>query len=838
MMTDPRRGHLIHHTTPATKRHPRLARACAAVCVLLAAVLLGVWVAPRASGSAAAWLRTPSVTLKTLRPGGGELAVARTSTTTASGRGSAAGAGAPATLDAGMQFTMVGVVCDAAPTGAVRTASSAGAVTIRLRTSPDGEIWSRWYAAQLEAADEPGSTQVFTDPVWTGDARYVQVAAVAGSRRAPQALTGVRLVAIDPTEDSSVAARALGAVRRVAATVAGVSFDQPAAAASTQPAIVTRAEWGADEKLRSGSPSYSPVKMAIIHHTASTNDYSQADAPAFVRGIYAYHTKSLGWSDIGYNFLIDRFGTIYEGRYGGVARGVVGAQAGGFNTGSTGISVLGTFTDVAPPAVTITALERLLAWKLGVSGVDPMGTATLTCGLTDKYKLGQSVTFPAIVGHRDVNYTECPGDAFYALLPAIRANVAKRMGDGGGTTDAKLSADHALISPNGDGVLDAVDFSVAVTAPADWRLVVRDASGGTVASWSGSDQTATVSWDGTSDGKTVPDGDYTAELTAGADVSSAPVSVTVDTAAPRLATAAAAPRSFSPNGDGQADTTTVTYSPEEPCSIRVGILDADSTVVRWLQGWRADQAQEYTASWDGRVTSGAGLIAAADGQYRFVIERRDAGGNIARRGIPIVVDRTVGFPAATPAVFSPNGDGVADSTQLAFRLTRTASVTVQVSVGGQVVRTLGLGSLAAGARSVTWDGKTGSGDSVANGRPTFTVTASSTLGDSSVTGQLTVDLYPPRVYAPAGKVTKAGAKTKLGFKVADPFSATADVRYAITDAKGRTVASGHPGSVATGKGQSVTWRPTARGVYTVSWHAIDLAGNHEAVRATTRITVH
>ncbi len=85
--------------------------------------------------------------------------------------------------------------------------------------------------------------------------------------------------------------------------------------------IVTRAQWGADESLRRGSPSYATVKMAFVHHTDTGNDYTAADAPAIVRAIYAYHTQTLGWSDIGYDFLIDRFGTIYEGRYGGVARG-------------------------------------------------------------------------------------------------------------------------------------------------------------------------------------------------------------------------------------------------------------------------------------------------------------------------------------------------------------------------------------------------------------------------------------------------------------------------------------------------------------------------------------
>ncbi len=154
---------------------------------------------------------------------------------------------------------------------------------------------------------------------------------------------------------------------------------------------MTRAEWGADESLRKADPVIAPVKMAFVHHTAGGNTYSQADAPALVRGIYTYHVKSLGWSDIGYNFLLDRFGTIYEGRYGGVRKGVVGAQVYGFNTGSTGISVIGTYTSEMPPPAVLSALRRLLAWKLDLHGLDPLGAATMTCGATEKFKEGETV---------------------------------------------------------------------------------------------------------------------------------------------------------------------------------------------------------------------------------------------------------------------------------------------------------------------------------------------------------------------------------------------------------------------------------------------------------------
>ena len=260
--------------------------------------------------------------------------------------------------------------------------------------------------------------QTCTEPVWTGTGRYVQLAArQAGADPAPSLLRDVRVVAINTTEDADTASALAGVVRRAAAAVAGIDLTPPAGAMTTKPRIVTREQWGANESWRSGSPTYTSVKMAFIHHTDSGNAYKASEAPAIVRGVYAYHTKAMHWSDVGYNFLIDRYGVIYEGRYGGMTRGVSGAQVLGFNTGSTGISVIGTFTSSTPPSAAVTSLERLLEWKLDVHHIDPQGTATLVCGYGQKYATGQRVKFPAIAGHRDANYTDCPGGRLYTRCP-------------------------------------------------------------------------------------------------------------------------------------------------------------------------------------------------------------------------------------------------------------------------------------------------------------------------------------------------------------------------------------------------------------------------------------
>ncbi|MEY7980690.1 peptidoglycan recognition protein, partial [Streptomyces pilosus] len=209
------------------------------------------------------------------------------------------------------------------------------------------------------------------------------------------------------------------------------SVSGPAAPPSTapRPPVTSRATWGADESISPEEPSYLPgerIKAVVVHHTAESNDYTCAQGPAVVRGIYAYHVKQLGWKDLGYNFLVDKCGTVYEGRKGGVDRPVMGAHAYGFNSETTGISVLGTYTSTAPSTAAMTSVARIAAWKLGQYGVSPTGTATLTAGDSGRsytgrtWAKGDRLTLPAIHGHRDGYNTQCPGDAFYNKLTTVR----------------------------------------------------------------------------------------------------------------------------------------------------------------------------------------------------------------------------------------------------------------------------------------------------------------------------------------------------------------------------------------------------------------------------------
>jgi uncharacterized protein with LGFP repeats len=235
-----------------------------------------------------------------------------------------------------------------------------GSVAVRvLRT--DG-AWSPW---------QPASSD---DPAWTGTATRVQFR------------TSGRVASLRAYELWS---RVTTAPRR-SLSEAG------------QPTIVTRAQWGADEKIVRAKPLIAKtLKLAVVHHTVSFNDYTPAQAAAIVRGIETYHVKGNGWNDIGYNFLVDRYGTIYEGRAGGITNNVIGAHSEGFNTGTVGVSLIGNFQTAAPPPAMQDALVNLLARRLDVAHIDPLSTVAYTSGGNSKYKAGKVVTLNAISGHRD-----------------------------------------------------------------------------------------------------------------------------------------------------------------------------------------------------------------------------------------------------------------------------------------------------------------------------------------------------------------------------------------------------------------------------------------------------
>ncbi len=193
------------------------------------------------------------------------------------------------------------------------------------------------------------------------------------------------------------------------------SIDLSAASYTPKPVIYSRAQWGADERMRDKSSlHYYEVHAGFVHHTVNANNYTRDEVPGIIRSIYAYHTQSKGWSDIGYNFVVDRFGRIWEARYGGIDRPVVGAHTLGYNDYSFAMSAIGNYDIAAPSSAMVQAYGALFAWKLSLHGVSASST---------KQWVGTKY-FQAINGHRDAGQTACPGRYLYARIPEIRKLAA------------------------------------------------------------------------------------------------------------------------------------------------------------------------------------------------------------------------------------------------------------------------------------------------------------------------------------------------------------------------------------------------------------------------------
>jgi hypothetical protein len=343
---------------------------------------------------------------------------------------------------------------------------------IELRVRLGNGPWSPWVLASAGGHDGDGRPGGFGEPVWVGRADQVQL-------RSSGALGGVRLHRISPRANTTTAVSA-------ALPLAAPSLP----AGPGQPLIIARSAWaGGGARPRAG-PFYGAVELAFVHHTDNPNGYARGDVPAMLLAMFDYHRYVRGYYDIAYNFIIDAFGRIWEGRAGGIDEPVLGAHAGGFNGVSTGIAVLGTFVDAVPSPAALDALERLLAWKLALHGVPVRGEVRVEVNPSDAYYTpfapGQRVLLPRIAGHRDGDLTDCPGNAFYHRLPSLRPRVAALAGP---LSQLTVSPGSAVVAPgtavtlrgrllvNGVGVGGA---PIAVQAVAGRRALARvttDASG-------------------------------------------------------------------------------------------------------------------------------------------------------------------------------------------------------------------------------------------------------------------------------------------------------------------------------------------------------------------------
>lgn len=313
-------------------------------------------------------------------------------------------------------------------------------VSVQVRTSADAKVWSPWQTVELETPF--GSTKA---PKWFGSLvsasspgetdRYAQfrvrlAKAASGLAEVPL-LSQMTLTFIDssagPTTEEGLRMQSANPVQPAVVLPAAVAM----------PPTLWRVNWGCPEGESSPGwpPEYRAVTHLAIHHTASSNGIS--NWAAHVRDIWYYHAVTLDWGDIGYNYLVDPNGVVYEGRAGG--NDVCAAHVYGFNTsGTMGVAALGTYSSVGVSSSLQSSLEGVLAWKCSLAGLDPAGYRSIT-GYTSCSPL--TVNHPVISGHRDFpghnwsnrhecnpyGTTACPGDRLEAILPSVRGNVVLRV---------------------------------------------------------------------------------------------------------------------------------------------------------------------------------------------------------------------------------------------------------------------------------------------------------------------------------------------------------------------------------------------------------------------------
>jgi flagellar hook assembly protein FlgD len=630
-----------------------------------------------------------------------------------------------------------------------------GPGSVKYRTRDLAGRWSAWRSFDDEDAlpDRGRETRAsrgwrVSEPFWTGPSNAIRYRTVGR-------VTRLRAYFVRSPKLPSPAKRA---------EIAGA------------PPIIPRAGWHADESIRRGRPFYADgIHLAIVHHTAGSNSYTKAQSASIVRGIELYHVKGNGWNDIGYNFLVDKYGQIFEGRYGGMTRPVIGAHAQGFNTGSVGIAVIGDYGSTSITPAARAALVSLIAWRLDYAHVDPLSSVVRVSSGNPRYPAGRAVTLRAISGHRDVYPTSCPGASLYSQLASIRTAVSK-------------TGLPKLYTPTVTGTLGApVRFRARLSNSVTWTVTVRDVAGAVVASGSGTGTRVDWSWDASA----APTGRYTWSITA--PQMRAATGVIGSALAPlSLQQLRVSPAIVSPNGDGRGDEAKVTFRLSTAAEVTATVLDVlDNPVATIFTGRRSAGKQELTWNPD----------AIADGWYRLTLVAKAAGKHV-QSSARFWVDRTLASVAAGGPAFSPNGDGQLDTLGISFRLLNPAHVEVRILRGTQVLATLLEKDLPAGKQRLTWDGSR-----LPDGRYTVSVGTADALLNVTQALPVSIDRRPP--------LLRLVSFSPLALRVTEPG------RLAVAvNRRWRRVAVKRAGLVRLGNRTPVR---------SVTAYAVDLAGNKSRV---------
>ena len=553
-----------------------------------------------------------------------------------------------------------------------------GPGSVEFRTRSVQGRWGKWQPAAPEAEDlpdHPSTTWHLGNPYWVGASDRI-------AYRLRGRVTRLRTYFIQSTEERIP-------LRRVA--MAG------------SPPLLSRAAWGANEAIRRAPPSYArTVQFAVVHHTAGSNSYTAAQSAAIVRGIEVYHVKGNGWNDIGYNFLVDKYGQVFEGRYGGVDKNVIGAHAEGFNTGSVGVALIGTYQSAAPTAAEKTALVNLLAWRLDVAHVDPLSTLTFVSGGNERYPAGTPVFLRAVSGHRDTGFTTCPGAVVYAQLGAL-ARQAAELGL------------PKLYSPTVQGTLGGlIRFQARLSTPLPWTVTVADPSGAVVATATGTSDLIDWTWDAS----TAAQASYTWTISAGDDVRPATGLVGAAPVALAIKSLTASPRTIS-------DSTQISYTLTAAATVTATLRDASGRDVATLftqQHQPGKQSFTFTAT------------TAPEGHFQLVLTATNGKTSVSA-SVPVVIDRTVTRFGVAPAVTN-------SEVTFSFDLARVSVVRLDIQRAGKTVAPVYSATLPAGVQSVGWKAA-GTKDGTYAGA----LTTSGAVGTATRTVLFRIDTTPPRLRA-------------------------------------------------------------------------------------------
>jgi hypothetical protein len=605
-----------------------------------------------------------------------------------------------------------------------------GSVLFRTR---GGHGWSAWQAMDDDMSPERGSdenrirTWRLGNVVWTGTASAIRY-------RTRGDVTRLRAYYLwSPVESTP------GRLLSIA----------------NAPPIIPRLSWGADESIRRSTPQVaSAIHFTVVHHTAGTNTYTAAQSAAIVRGIELYHVKGNGWNDIGYNFLVDEYGQVFEGRYGGVDKAIVGAHSLGFNTGSVGIAVLGEYGRTPLSAAAKASLEQLLAWKLDVAHIDPLSTVSWTSGGNPRFPSGVAVQLRAISGHRDTNFTDCPGNSLYVQLPQIARDVAALGGP-------------KIYAPLATGKIGGpIRFGASLSAALPWTVTVTDSTGAVAAQDGGTWTLVDWTWDAA----LAPVQKYTWTIAA-AGARSASGTIGAGSVALAVQNVAATPALLSPGGDPVDDTTTVAYTLTSRATVTATFFDPSGTALSTLfTATKPAGAQTFT------FTATPGLVS---GAYSIQVAATSAAGKTANATVPFVVDDTLDAFTSAPSIFSTAKGG---SVAVTFTLSRVP-VSTQFAVlrGGEVVANPSNAIEGTGPQSLVWDGMLDDGSTAPDGDYTLSLAITDQYTSFIRTATVTLDSTAP-------KITVLSFRT-MKFRLSEPVTLTLAVgtnRYSRTLKKATT----------------------------------------------------